>query len=107
MDKRKAWREQEQRLVERWNLAAERYKRVNEEISRLQAVAGGALSEDLMQQAQTARAELQALRRAAARVKVECNSGKRYSPQENPGGGPQGDHDRYVPGGGAARAAPH
>ena len=23
MDKRKAWREQEQRLVERWNLAAE------------------------------------------------------------------------------------
>ena len=35
MDKRKAWREQEQRLVERWNLAAERYKQIHEEISRL------------------------------------------------------------------------
>jgi hypothetical protein len=78
MDKRKAWREQEQRLVERWNLAAERYKRVNEEISRLQAAAAGALSEDLMKQVQTARAEMEAVRRAVARVKVEFNSGKRY-----------------------------
>ncbi len=78
MDKRKAWREQEQRLVERWNLAAERYKRIHEEISRLQAVAGGALSEDLAQKAQTARAEMEAVRRAVARVKVEFNSGKRY-----------------------------
>src|SRR5438445_615019 len=59
-------------------LAAERYKRVHEEISRLQAAAGGALSEDLMQQAQTARAEMEAVRRAVARVKVEFNSGKRY-----------------------------
>src|SRR5206468_10326400 len=78
MDKRTAWRAQEQRLVERWNLAAERYKRVNDEISRLQAVAGGALSEALMQQAQTARAGTEAGRRAVARVKVEFNSGKRY-----------------------------
>src|SRR5437016_3066761 len=77
-DKRKAWREQEQRLVERWNLAAERYKRIHEEISRLQAAAGGALSEDLVQKAQTARAEMEAVRRAVARVKVEFNSGKRY-----------------------------
>jgi DNA repair exonuclease SbcCD ATPase subunit len=78
MDKRKAWREQEQRLVERWNLAAERYRRVHEEISRLQAAAGGALSEDLAQKVQTARAEMEAVRREVARVKVEFNSGKRY-----------------------------
>ncbi|HXM83395.1 MAG TPA: hypothetical protein VN929_15905 [Burkholderiales bacterium] len=78
MDKRKVWREQEQRLVERWNLAAERYKKVHEEISRLQAEAGGALSEDLAQKAQLARAEIEAVRREVARVKVEFNSGKRY-----------------------------
>jgi len=78
MDKRKVWREQEQRLVERWNLAAERYRRVHEEISRLQAAAGGALSDDLAQKVQTARAEMEAVRREVARVKVEFNSGKRY-----------------------------
>jgi ferric-dicitrate binding protein FerR (iron transport regulator) len=78
MDKRKVWREQEQRLVERWNLAAERHKKVQEEISRLQAAAGTAVSEDLAQKAQLARAEIEAVRREVARVKVEFNSGKRY-----------------------------
>jgi len=78
MDKRKAWREQEQRLVEaleprRGALQAGQTRR-----SRPAGRGGGALSEDLMQKAQTARAEMEAVRRAVARVKVEFNSGKRY-----------------------------
>ena len=64
MDKRKAWREQEQRLVERWNAATERYRIAH--------------AENLLPEAQAARAELEALRRQVARLKVEFTSGKRY-----------------------------
>jgi hypothetical protein len=74
MDKRKAWREQEQRLIERWNAAAEGYRVVQAELSS----AGAQQSEELKLKAETARAEIEAVRRAVARLKVEFNSGKRY-----------------------------
>jgi hypothetical protein len=74
-DKRRTWREQEQRLVERWNAAAERYRVVQAEVSQLN---GGALPEDLKAREMTARAEVDAVRREVARLKVEFNSGKRY-----------------------------
>lgn len=77
MDKRKHWREQEQRLVERWNAAALRYQEVQAELS-LGNGGQGAESEALKVKVQTARAEVEAVRREVARLKVEFNSGKRY-----------------------------
>ena len=75
MDKRKQWRTQEQDLVARWNSAVARHKAVLEEI----ALAGGdATSEALVLRAYRARADMDALRRQVARLKVEFNSGKRY-----------------------------
>ncbi|MDQ5849047.1 MAG: hypothetical protein M3544_08760 [Pseudomonadota bacterium] len=74
MDKRKVWREQEQRLVERWNAAAERYKLIQAEM----AVPGGTPSEELRLKVESARAEIERVRREVARLKVEFNSGKRY-----------------------------
>jgi hypothetical protein len=73
MDKRKRWREEEERLVARWNAAAIRYREVQAEIS-----SQGAATEALKLKAQTARAEIEAVRREVARLKVEFNSGKRY-----------------------------
>lgn len=73
MDKRKRWREEEERLVARWNAAAIRYREVQAEIS-----SQGAETEALKLKAQTARAEIEAVRREVARLKVEFNSGKRY-----------------------------
>ena len=52
MDKRKAWREQEQQLVENWNAAAQRYREIM--------------------------AQIATLRKKVARLKAEFNSGKRY-----------------------------
>ena len=79
MQKRTAWREQEQRLVERWNAATERYRMIHEEISgRAPAQDGGAANADLMLKAQAARAEIEALRREVARLKREFLSGERY-----------------------------
>jgi hypothetical protein len=79
VDKRKAWREQEQRLVERWNAAAARQRDVHAEISRLPPAPDNAgPSADLLLRAEAARAEIEALRRQIARLKVEFNSGKRY-----------------------------
>jgi hypothetical protein len=75
MDKRKQWRTQEQDLVARWNSAVARHKDVLAEI----ALAGGdATSEALVLKADSARADVDALRRQVARLKVEFNSGKRY-----------------------------
>jgi hypothetical protein len=75
MDKRKQWRTQEQELVARWNSAVARHKDVLAEI----ALAGGAsTSEALVLKADSARAEIDAIRRQVARLKVEFNSGKRY-----------------------------
>ncbi|MGQ0547029.1 MAG: hypothetical protein ACT4P3_17140 [Betaproteobacteria bacterium] len=73
MDKRKRWREEEERLVARWNAAALRYREVQAEIS-----SQGAETDELRLKAQTARAEIEAVRREVARLKVEFNSGKRY-----------------------------
>jgi hypothetical protein len=73
MDKRKRWREEEERLVARWNAAALRYREVQAEIS-----SQGAETDELKVKAQTARAEIEAVRREVARLKVEFNSGKRY-----------------------------
>lgn len=69
MDKRKAWREQEQQLIEMWNSAARRYR----EIMSL----GGADAE-ITSKAAAVRAEIEALRKKVARLKSEFNSGKRY-----------------------------
>ena len=72
LDPRKKWREEEQRLVERWNAAATRYRDIQ---VALQAGSGG---DELLVQAEAARAEIEAVRRKIARLKVEFNSGKRY-----------------------------
>jgi len=77
MDKRKTWRQQEQQLVERWNAAARRHREVQAEISR-QTSAGGGASQELMLRAESSRAEMEAVRRKVARLKVEFYSGKRY-----------------------------
>ena len=75
MDKRKTWRDQEQKLIERWNAAAAHYQSVQAEI----ALAGGdSTSEELVHKADRARAEMEAVRRQVARLKVEFNLGKRY-----------------------------
>jgi hypothetical protein len=75
MDKRKRWRTQEQELVARWNSAVARHKDVLAEI----ALAGAqATSAALALKADNARADMDALRRQVARLKVEFNSGKRY-----------------------------
>ena len=75
MDKRKQWRTQEQELVARWNSAVARHKDVLAEIA---LAGGGSTSEALVLKAHNARAEIDAIRRQVARLKVEFNSGKRY-----------------------------
>lgn len=77
MDKRRAWREQEQLLVQRWNTAATRYQELQARIAR-GAADGDTASEDLMREAEQARADIDAVRRQVARLKVEFVSGKRY-----------------------------
>jgi len=77
MDKRKAWREQEQRVVESWNTAVTRYRDLQAEVARQQLAPGG-LSEELRLKAEAARADVEAARRQVARLKVEFSSGKRY-----------------------------
>ena len=75
MDKRSRWRAQEQELVARWNAAVARHRDALAEI----ALAGGAAtSEALVLKADRARADIDALRRQVARLKVEFTSGKRY-----------------------------
>jgi hypothetical protein len=75
MDKRKRWRTQEQELVARWNSAVARHKDALAEIAQ---AGGAATSEALVMKADSARAEIDAIRRQVARLKVEFNSGKRY-----------------------------
>ncbi len=76
MDKRKAWREQEQRLVERWNAAAARQRDAHAQIALHGSSA--APSAELLLKVEAANAEVEALRREVARLKVEFTSGKRY-----------------------------
>ena len=69
MDKRKAWREQEQQLIEKWNSAARRYREI---------ISLGGPSDEVTSKAAAVRAEIEALRKKVARMKAEFNSGKRY-----------------------------
>lgn len=76
MDKRKLWREQEQQVVERWNAAEARYREVH---AALQRQAGnGEEAAALKREIERARADIEAVRRQVARLKVEFTSGKRY-----------------------------
>jgi hypothetical protein len=80
MDKRKTWREQEQRVVESWNTAIARYRDVQAEVERERGApgGGGGASEELRLKEEAARAEVEAVRKQVARLKVEFSSGKRY-----------------------------
>ena len=79
VDKRKAWREQEQQLIEKWNSAAQRYRDIMARIAREDPFAApDGPSEEIMSQAAAVRAEIEALRKKVARLKAEFNSGKRY-----------------------------
>jgi hypothetical protein len=79
LDKRKAWREQEQQLVEKWNSAATRYRDIMSRIAREDPFAPkGGPSDQIMSEAAAVRAEIDALRKKVARLKAEFNSGKRY-----------------------------
>ena len=75
MDPRKRWRTQEQELVARGNSAVARQQTVLAEIAQ---AGGAAANEALAREADRARAEIEAIRRQVARLKVEFNSGKRY-----------------------------
>jgi hypothetical protein len=77
MDKRRAWREQEQRLVERWNAATERYRDAQAALSS-QSSAESAPTEECMLKAEAARVEYEAVRKQVARMKAEFSAGKRY-----------------------------
>lgn len=78
MDKRKVWREQEQQLIERWNAVSERYRDAQALVSSQSLPDGGGPSEESLLKAKTARAELEAMRKQLARMKVEFSAGKRY-----------------------------
>jgi hypothetical protein len=78
MDKRKAWREQEQRVVESWNTAVTRYRDAQAELERERRTNGGGASEALVLKAEAARAEVEAVRKQVARLKAEFSSGRRY-----------------------------
>lgn len=76
MEKRKQWREQEQKVVERWNAAEARYREAHAELAR--ETAAGTASAELALKVEQARADIEAVRRQVARLKVEFTSGKRY-----------------------------
>ena len=78
MDKRKAWREQEQQLVERWNAAAIRLRDAQAALSSSSEDGDSAPHEEKLLKAKAARAELEAVRKQVARLKVEFSAGKRY-----------------------------
>lgn len=79
MDKRRAWREQEQQLVERWNAATERFRDAQAAVTSQSLPGGnGVPSEECIRNAEMARAELEAMRKQVARMKAEFSAGKRY-----------------------------
>jgi hypothetical protein len=79
MDKRRAWREQEQQLVDRWKAASERYRDAEAALSsQSSANAEGAPDEESVLKVKAARAELEAMRKQVARIKAEFSAGKRY-----------------------------
>lgn len=76
-DKRKAWREQEQQLVERWRMAEERYRSAQAGLAGTPPD-GGTSTGESVQEVHAARAELEGMRKQIARLKVEFSAGKRY-----------------------------
>lgn len=79
MDKRRAWREQEQQLVERWKAASERYREAEAALSSQSSANGeGAPNEESVLKVKAARAELEGMRKQVARMKAEFSAGKRY-----------------------------
>jgi len=79
MDKRRAWREQEQQLVDRWKAASERYRDAEAALSsQSSANAEGAPDEESVLKVKAARAELESMRKQVARIKAEYSAGKRY-----------------------------
>ncbi|MGH8748231.1 MAG: hypothetical protein ACREU5_03910 [Burkholderiales bacterium] len=79
MQKHAAWRQEEQRLLERWAAAAERHRVAHEELSAARLAQGeGAPNDELALKAQAARAEIESLRREVARLKRKFLSGDRY-----------------------------
>jgi predicted phage gp36 major capsid-like protein len=77
MDKRKAWRTQEQSLILRWNAAATRQQELQAQITR-QSEAGGVPAAQLLLEAERSRSEMEAVRREVARMKVQFYTGNRY-----------------------------
>jgi hypothetical protein len=66
-------------VVESWNTAIARYRDVQAEVERERgAPGGGGASEELRLKEEAARAEVEAVRKQVARLKVEFSSGKRY-----------------------------
>lgn len=63
-------------MVERWNAAEARYREVHAALQRQSG--NGAEAEALKQEIERARADIEAVRRQVARLKVEFTSGKRY-----------------------------
>jgi hypothetical protein len=82
MDKRRAWREQELKLVERWNAATQRYSEAQAEATRQRLPQGDGTptepTEECVRTEEAARVELEAMRKQVARMKVEFSTGKRY-----------------------------
>lgn len=79
MDKRRTWREQEQRLVERWNAAAARLENARAALMSTPAEGGvAAPTDERVLEAEAARVEYEAVRKQVARLKAEFSAGKRY-----------------------------
>ncbi|MDA0225588.1 MAG: hypothetical protein O2975_05685 [Proteobacteria bacterium] len=79
MDKRRTWRAQEELVVARWNTATERHRVAQLNIANHATTPNEESDEKALKaEAEAARAELDAVRRQVARLKVEFNSGKRY-----------------------------
>jgi hypothetical protein len=78
LDRRPAWREQEQRLIESWNAASLRYRAIHEQLSAHPPAGDREIGVELRRQAQAALAEIETLRRKVARLKRQYLSGERY-----------------------------
>ena len=79
MQKRAAWRKQEEQLVARWSDAAERQRRIHQQMSARRLMQGAADPEnDLSLKAEAVIAEIEGLRREIARLKRQSLSGERY-----------------------------
>ena len=74
--KKKVWREQEQRLLERWNTASVKYR--DAQAALVQSKPTGGPSAEQVSASDLARTELDQVRKQVARLKAEFSSGKRY-----------------------------